>query len=1066
MKNKIIMILLAVFLVCTLTLTITACNQDCSVTGEHTWDEGEVTLQAECEKKGEKTFTCSVCGETKKEEIPATGHKPVAVGADVPADCENAGSTQGSKCSVCGKTLKEAGVIDALGHDFDETITENVTITATCTAAGKKTVKCSRCDETKETDVEALGHDFTGTETVTKQATCAEEGTKTVKCTRCEEVDTQSIPKAAHTYGNWTVTKEASCTEEGSKERVCSVCPEGTDGHKQTEVIGKTAHSLGDWVTTDDAKHWKECSVCHTHVDEADHSFTYVIGENNHTKTCVCGKEVTEDHAFTDALCACGEMQTDFPAAGYDTLKALDINDGDTTESRYFVLGKIKEIGTPGYNTTIQIEDKTGETFQIYGLRNFDGSIRYGNGESGTALITDVFAEGDVIVVYGVIKNYHGTYQVVNAAVQQHKSNSYATASACVLTFLEIREEATGTFDLPKAIGLTWTVKEGTGIAIEGNDAKVTRTAEDQTVVLTATVTINSVIETKDYTIKIPALTPGRNVITINSENLRLKGSYSDGTATVGGVGFEYLQMVDTGYGMQWRTNKNGDTALWNSAALPGRILSIEITLSESRSSAEAAEIFEIVYGETSDLGKDSTLLTFTGENAKKVVIELDATKNYTFVKFSHTKVGGALYFESIKITCRVCDHENLTEKAEKAADCTPGYAAHYECDVCGDWFSDAQGTTLINKVYTPAVHKFENADNHHARVEAKCETNGNVEYYVCDDCGHKFAADKTTELTDEQIVLTKLGHDWNDWAPGTGEDAGYHVRTCKNDETHVEKVVHSQAAEGWEVGATQHFHVCDVCKARFDEQDHVFNEGKCECGATEGTKYPVFFTVPEGITVTDTNGQVLLDSENKVLVDDNSSLEFKLTVTEGYTLVSVKFNGENIAITEGKYVTGNISAPQGDGKHRVVIEVTKDAPQSKFLTVIFKSNASDATSDISPNGFINFIESGADNVASVSNISKVYTGKNGLKFSSSSVGGKITITFKDVKNIVRVTLNACNWKETEIGKVAVNSLAAKELKTDLADYEFELTGDNNTSFTINATKRIYVKSITVEYYE
>lgn len=37
----------------------------------HAWDEGKVTKEATEDAAGEKTFTCTVCGETKTEEIPA-----------------------------------------------------------------------------------------------------------------------------------------------------------------------------------------------------------------------------------------------------------------------------------------------------------------------------------------------------------------------------------------------------------------------------------------------------------------------------------------------------------------------------------------------------------------------------------------------------------------------------------------------------------------------------------------------------------------------------------------------------------------------------------------------------------------------------------------------------------------------------------------------------------------------------------------------------------------------------------------------------------------------------------
>ena len=41
--------------------------------GEHKWDEGKVTKKATCLKDGEKTYTCTRCGETKKEKVKAYG---------------------------------------------------------------------------------------------------------------------------------------------------------------------------------------------------------------------------------------------------------------------------------------------------------------------------------------------------------------------------------------------------------------------------------------------------------------------------------------------------------------------------------------------------------------------------------------------------------------------------------------------------------------------------------------------------------------------------------------------------------------------------------------------------------------------------------------------------------------------------------------------------------------------------------------------------------------------------------------------------------------------------------
>ena len=40
----------------------------------HTWDNGTITIAPTCTKAGERTYTCTECGATKTEPIPATGH--------------------------------------------------------------------------------------------------------------------------------------------------------------------------------------------------------------------------------------------------------------------------------------------------------------------------------------------------------------------------------------------------------------------------------------------------------------------------------------------------------------------------------------------------------------------------------------------------------------------------------------------------------------------------------------------------------------------------------------------------------------------------------------------------------------------------------------------------------------------------------------------------------------------------------------------------------------------------------------------------------------------------------
>ena len=153
-------------------------------------------VPATCTEDGtEAYYECAVCGKLFADEaaeteieapaaIPAPGHSEEEIPA-VAATCTEAGSTAGVKCSVCGEILTAPEEIPALGHDFDDSIAANVTVKeATCTEAGSKTVKCSRCSETEVTEIPAAGHTLEKVEA--KEATVNEEGNiEYYKCSVC-----------------------------------------------------------------------------------------------------------------------------------------------------------------------------------------------------------------------------------------------------------------------------------------------------------------------------------------------------------------------------------------------------------------------------------------------------------------------------------------------------------------------------------------------------------------------------------------------------------------------------------------------------------------------------------------------------------------------------------------------------------------------------------------------------------------------------------------------------------------------------------------------------------------
>lgn len=69
----------------------------------HTWDEGKITTASTCTKKGTKTFTCTVCGKTRNQEVSVVAHK-FTTWKTTTAATALASAKQTHKCSTCGKT--------------------------------------------------------------------------------------------------------------------------------------------------------------------------------------------------------------------------------------------------------------------------------------------------------------------------------------------------------------------------------------------------------------------------------------------------------------------------------------------------------------------------------------------------------------------------------------------------------------------------------------------------------------------------------------------------------------------------------------------------------------------------------------------------------------------------------------------------------------------------------------------------------------------------------------------------------------------------------------------------
>ena len=119
---------------------------------ENHWNDGKITTPPTCTKTGVKQYTCTICSETKTEEIAA------------------------------------------LGHDYSSDWT--IDTAAACETVGSKSHHCTRCDSKIDvTEIPASGKHTWNNGVITKPATIAKEGVKTYTCTVCGVTRTETIAK-------------------------------------------------------------------------------------------------------------------------------------------------------------------------------------------------------------------------------------------------------------------------------------------------------------------------------------------------------------------------------------------------------------------------------------------------------------------------------------------------------------------------------------------------------------------------------------------------------------------------------------------------------------------------------------------------------------------------------------------------------------------------------------------------------------------------------------------------------------------------------------------------------
>lgn len=246
----------------------------------HSWNSGKTTKQPTCAKKGQTTYTCTVCAATRTSSIPVlTTHTY--------GDWEYVNEKQHTQlCQVCSKKEVTAhSVTDALawdnsghwyacadcnGHIQEEPHSFGPECDSPCQVCGFSREGSHRYSADWETDSSGHWHS-------------------------CEVCNTPS-PKPGHVF-------DSPC------DGICDIC-----GYER-----QVAHISSTHLRRDEAGHWNECTQCGLALERAPHEPGAAATEEQPQLCTLCGWELgpklvhTHDYkpAVKDALshsmvCACG----------------------------------------------------------------------------------------------------------------------------------------------------------------------------------------------------------------------------------------------------------------------------------------------------------------------------------------------------------------------------------------------------------------------------------------------------------------------------------------------------------------------------------------------------------------------------------------------------------------------------------------------------------------------------------------------------------------------------------------------------------------------------------------
>ena len=287
----------------------------------HSMDEGFVKENATCAQPGLITYTCAYgCGYSYDHVIPVRGHVLGEGEIVTEANCVTEGKIV-YKCVYCGEEIKTE-TIPATGEHRWVADPDNVTKYPTCTQEGFGSAKCAICGAVIEGDViPKLPHEYDSI--VTVQPTCAHSGTIKYTCKNCGHTYTEELAQLEHVWDVSDVTKAPSCTAYGEVTYTCAHC-----GETKSEYVDPLGHSFGDLEIINAgsceqsglAK--RTCSRCGYYEEEEIEALGHNWIEN--VKGTVTKSPTCTEVGFGSVICTLCEATMDgveIPALGHELVE-------------------------------------------------------------------------------------------------------------------------------------------------------------------------------------------------------------------------------------------------------------------------------------------------------------------------------------------------------------------------------------------------------------------------------------------------------------------------------------------------------------------------------------------------------------------------------------------------------------------------------------------------------------------------------------------------------------------------------------------------------------------------